>query len=294
MTAYATNDVSTDGSHPVTQVPTTGSFVRRFSLTLTLLLLFGGFAGCRRELPVDVSMDATVVEKLQDIFRGDASTGEDSASQTIAEPTGFADFTGVFRLDGTAPTMTPVNATGNEVSVCFPDGRLPLNPEVIVGPNNELSHVLVYVDMALPAEWEHESFVETREALLAGSDGFDQIGCMFVSRIFPMRSTQRVELLNSDKTGHNTNIAATGRAKTYNAIIPSLSKSEYAPGGESRGPFAVTCNIHPWMRAYMIIRDNPYFAVTDDEGRFEMKNLPAGVPLTFRVWQERAQTTLMT
>jgi hypothetical protein len=29
--------------------------------------------------------------------------------------------------------------------------------------------------------------------------------------------------------------------------------------------------------------------VTDDEGRFEMKNLPAGVPLTFRVWQERAQ-----
>jgi hypothetical protein len=37
----------------------------------------------------------------------------------------------------------------------------------------------------------------------------------------------------------------------------------------------------------MIVRDNPYFAVTDSNGRFEIQNIPAGVELSFRVWQER-------
>ena len=42
------------------------------------------------------------------------------------------------------------------------------------------------------------------------------------------------------------------------------------------------------MKAYMITRSNPYFAVTNKDGSFEIKNAPTGVPLTFRVWQEKA------
>jgi hypothetical protein len=41
------------------------------------------------------------------------------------------------------------------------------------------------------------------------------------------------------------------------------------------------------MSAQMIFRDNPYFAVTDSEGAFEIANVPAGVKLEFRVWQEK-------
>ena len=36
----------------------------------------------------------------------------------------------------------------------------------------------------------------------------------------------------------------------------------------------------------MLVRDNPYFAVTDKSGKFEIKNVPAGVELEFRVWKE--------
>jgi hypothetical protein len=261
-------------------------------LLLGTLVTLVGVTGCRRELPVDVAASPQVVDQLRELLGAGVEPGEREAP-VLAEPTGFADFKGVFRIDGQAPTMPPIVATGSEVSICFPDGQLPRRPDVVVGPNNELANVLIYVDMALPMEWEHDDYVAEREALLAAEDGFDQIGCMFTSRIFPMRSTQRVELLNSDNTGHNTNIAATGRARTYNAIIPALSKAEYSPGGESRGPFSVTCNIHPWMLAYMIVRDNPYFAVTDEEGRFEIKNLPAGIPLTFRVWQEQVQNNFV-
>ena len=47
----------------------------------------------------------------------------------------------------------------------------------------------------------------------------------------------------------------------------------------------MTCDIHPWMKAYWMVLDNPYFAVTDDKGNFEIKNVPAGTQKVV-VWQE--------
>jgi hypothetical protein len=88
--------------------------------------------------------------------------------------------------------------------------------------------------------------------------------------------------------GHNTNISGGGRAAAINATIPAGSSVPYAPGGESPEPFAVACSIHPWMSARMIVRDSPYVAVSKADGSFEIANIPAGVPLEFRVWQEKA------
>jgi uncharacterized protein (DUF2141 family) len=36
------------------------------------------------------------------------------------------------------------------------------------------------------------------------------------------------------------------------------------------------CNQHPWMRAYVNVMTNPYFAVSKPDGSFEIKNLPPG------------------
>ena len=36
----------------------------------------------------------------------------------------------------------------------------------------------------------------------------------------------------------------------------------------------------------MMTRDSPYFAVTDEDGAFEIANVPAAVELEFRVWQQ--------
>ena len=38
----------------------------------------------------------------------------------------------------------------------------------------------------------------------------------------------------------------------------------------------VGCDVHPWMRSYISVLDNPFFAVTDEDGKFEIKGLPAG------------------
>src|SRR4029453_17864388 len=48
------------------------------------------------------------------------------------------------------------------------------------------------------------------------------------------------------------------------------------------------CDIHPWMKAYVAVLDHPYFAVTDENGRFEIHDLPPG-KYTLRLWHEKLQ-----
>jgi len=50
----------------------------------------------------------------------------------------------------------------------------------------------------------------------------------------------------------------------------------------------VTCNIHPWMKAYVIFRKDGYVAISAADGSFEIADLPAGEPLEFQVWHARS------
>ena len=54
-----------------------------------------------------------------------------------------------------------------------------------------------------------------------------------------------------------------------------------------RLPVRVSCSLHPWESAWLVLRDDPYMAVSDEDGKFEIKNLPTG-KLTFQVWHEHA------
>jgi uncharacterized protein (DUF2141 family) len=40
--------------------------------------------------------------------------------------------------------------------------------------------------------------------------------------------------------------------------------------------FKIKCDVHPWMSSWVGVFDNPFFAVTDADGSFELAGLPAG------------------
>jgi hypothetical protein len=46
------------------------------------------------------------------------------------------------------------------------------------------------------------------------------------------------------------------------------------------------CDVHPWMTGYVVVTDNPHFAVTGDDGSFEIKDVPAG-KYTVEIWHEK-------
>jgi hypothetical protein len=134
-------------------------------------------------------------------------------------------------------------------------------------------------------KWLHESYAAKRGTEVI----FDQKNCVFLTHVAGMWTAQTLKVLNSDPVGHNTKIDTKGGARPFNQTIGANGATTYTPDGEERQPAPVSCSIHTWMKAYLLPRDNPYFAVTDENGEFAIENVPAGVELEFRVWQPRLE-----
>ena len=100
-----------------------------------------------------------------------------------------------------------------------------------------------------------------------------------------IRVGQTLELKNSDPVAHNSNIQ--GSLLKVNPLIPAGSTSDTRVDAAEGQPIIVTCNIHDWMKGWIVARPDPYFAISDAAGNFEIKDLPAG-DLEFQVLHESA------
>ena len=193
----------------------------------------------------------------------------------------FATLKGTITLNGEPPANPALNVT-KDLSVCKPGGGAVIDKIVMVGPNSGLANVLVFADV--PAEWCHETMVGNSDTV-----DFDQKSCLFLNRIFPVQTTQKLRILNSDTVGHNAAMKPSKNPE-YNPNIAGGGEAIYPPEGvalkQEKAPFPVNCAAHPWMQSYMIFRANGYFAVTGEDGSFELPNLPAGVPVKVSVWHE--------
>ena len=187
--------------------------------------------------------------------------------------------TGRFVYDGKAPAQQPLSITKDQ-EVCSKPPTL-VDESLEVEKDGGLANVVVWLrtkDVAVNPEYAKTA---TEKAVL------DNHHCQFVPHVLAMRNTQQLEVKNSDTMGHNTNLALISNAP-FNVVIPSNTTSDKKLDSPENTPATVTCNIHPWMKAYVLVRPDPYYAVSLKDGKFEIKNLPAGKELEFQVWQEKA------
>lgn len=94
-------------------------------------------------------------------------------------------------------------------------------------------------------------------------------------------------LKNSDPILHNTSLAVMlgdKRRTVYNLALPKKDQVITKPV-KVTGLHDVKCDAHAWMRAYVYVSEHPYVAITDDNGNFEIKDLPPG-KYTVRFWHE--------
>lgn len=198
-----------------------------------------------------------------------------------AQAAGWGDLTGQFVLSGDAPKVTTITPTKDE-AVC---GKHKLVDEsLVVGPNKGIKNIVVYLylkegDKAPAAHADYEKTAKD-EVLL------DNDKCRFEPRVALLRTTQTLVVGNKDSVGHNTKIDTLDN-KPENPIVPAGASVKFLFPKTERLPTTVSCSIHPWMSARVLIRDNPYFAVTDENGKFTIKNLPEG-KFTFQFWHEQS------
>jgi hypothetical protein len=118
----------------------------------------------------------------------------------------------------------------------------------------------------------------------------DQPCCHFEPRAVALRSGQTLIIKNSSPVAHNSMLS------TKAEINPSIN-NQIPAGGQlqlkgdkalmSQGkPIKLSCSAHGWMSGWVGVFDHPYFAITDQDGNFEIKDAPAGGFVIF-VWHER-------
>jgi plastocyanin len=110
----------------------------------------------------------------------------------------------------------------------------------------------------------------------------DQQQCAFAPRVVLVPAGGMVEFLNSDRLLHNIHTLSRDNPR-YNRTQP---KGRTIPLTFSRPEIVeVTCDLHPWMHAWVVVMEHPFYAVTNADGEFLLRNVPPG-SYKLHVWQE--------
>lgn len=98
---------------------------------------------------------------------------------------------------------------------------------------------------------------------------------------------QALKIINDAPIAHNVRYEGDPRRNgTLSKVVPPNGALEPIVLTPETNPLNVSCQFHTWMSAKIWVFDNPFFAKTDAQGNFEIKNVPTGVPVTFVAWHE--------
>ena len=227
--------------------------------------------------------DALMEEEGTQTTSTAAPAGGAPAAAPAAPAAGGATVTGKVNFDGTAPGMAPIKMDAD--AYCKAEHKEPVyEQEVVVNPNKTLQWVLVYVKEGVNGTYPPPSEPVT----------LDQHGCQYRPHVFGIQAGQALKILNSDGTLHNIHALPKKNAE-FNIGQPFKGMETLKKFETTEVPVRFKCDVHKWMGAYTGVFNHPFFAVTNDQGAFEIKNLPPG-NYVIEAWHEKygAQTQNVT
>jgi len=181
---------------------------------------------------------------------------------------------GHVKYDGKAPKKKKLRMDADPV--CGSSHSSPvLSENFKMASDGSMAEALVYLKNV-----KYNGGVPSEPAVL------DQKGCIYVPHVFGMVAGQELLIKNSDATLHNIHSMPKVN-KEFNFAMPKVVKKKKATFSKSEpDPFYIKCDVHPWMKTWVLVSDHPYFAVTDAKGNFSIEGIPAG---TYEVvcWQEK-------
>ena len=185
--------------------------------------------------------------------------------------------TGRVLFNGTVPPTSPINAAADKI--CAAENPGGIAPEEYVVSGGGLENVFVYVSDGL----ERYYFEVPSDPVK-----LDQRGCRYVPHVMGVRAGQPVTITNSDEAAHNVHALPEANPPfNKSQALKNVSNTTEFDTPEVMVP--IKCDIHPWMQAFVGVIQHPYFAVTHEGGRFELKDLPPGT-YTILAWHEKLGT----
>jgi plastocyanin len=180
--------------------------------------------------------------------------------------------TGKVSFDGAKPKQQRIMMDQDPVCVQKHSGAV-LAEDGAVNDNGAVSNVFVYVKTGA----EKYTFAPPADAVT-----LDQDGCMYKPHVLGIMAGQTLNIVSSDATTHNIHPMPKDNREWNMSQAPGAApiQQKFARP-EIMVP--VKCNQHPWMRAWIGVTSNPFFAVSGTDGTFTIKGLPPG-DYTIEAW----------
>lgn len=181
-----------------------------------------------------------------------------------------------FVVEGKLPEATKVNAAADPICAAFPI----MTENIIVGKDGALKNVALFMDKKSKTKDIHPSLEKPAVKPIV----LDNKNCVFVPHVLFVRPGETVQVTNSDSTGHNANFNFFNN-QAVNFLVPAGGSKDLKIETEEPAPIPVECNVHPWMKAHLIVQEHPAIGISGEDGVLEIANLPVG-PVTLRAWHE--------
>lgn len=186
---------------------------------------------------------------------------------TVVDPATAATIRGTIHFTGTAPAPVEIDM-GMDPGCTLANKDTNFSQQFLVGKTGGLANVYVYIKDGLDAQ---NFEIPSTPVVL------DQKGCRYEPHVLALMSGQTLRVMNDDPTMHNVHAQpnAPSNPEWNMSQMPKgapIDKTFHDP--EVMMPFK--CNQHPWMKAFVSVAANPFFAVSDGSGNFEIHGLPPG------------------
>ena len=169
-------------------------------------------------------------------------------------------------FNGRVPKRTIIPT--KDKSVC---GGMRKEPKILVGPNKGVQEGIVYLKKVKKGKpWSKQE----------ADPVLDQKGCRFVPSVQIIRKG-KFAIVNSDPVLHNTHgylcrkLGKQCKRTAFNVALPNQGQ-RIEKNLKRAGTVKVDCDAHGWMLGWMQVVDNPYYAITGEDGTFSMTEVPPG------------------
>jgi len=221
-----------------------------------------------------IAVTLTICISSQQLLKaGDAVPTTTSAGVTAIR--------GVVKFEGTAPKAKPISMAADPSCAKQHHGPV-LTAEVVADSRGGLQGALVFIAEGLA----NQAFAPPAEPVV-----ISQKGCLYQPHVLAEQANQHFEVVNDGATAHNIHPTPANNREWNKAELPGARVEEAFAREEIAIP--VKCNIHPWMRGYIAVLNNPFFAVTKEDGSFDLPNVPPGT-YTIKAWHEKLGTATQT